>query len=185
MRVLAETSGKVLELEGVDVLDARSGAVSRLTVITSYSQCPNLHQVSFHLSCTETILVICFRSVIKRQKNCEDTQDKWCKEHLWFGFLKNAENFFGGENTRFVYHCIRLGILHFVHTQPLPRLRALVLFYRKRFLHQCWHRTRMLLISFICRGIFCIKEKNLPGSFIDPDFKINIIIFSSSYIKLS
>lgn len=141
--------------------------------------------MSFHLSCTETILVICFRSVIKRQKNCEDTQDKWCKEHLWFGFLKNAENFFGGENTRFVYHCIRLGILHFVHTQPLPRLRALVLFYRKRFLHQCWHRTRMLLISFICRGIFCIKEKNLPGSFIDPDFRINIIIFSSSYIKLS
>lgn len=141
--------------------------------------------MSFHLSCTETILVICFRSVIKRQKNCEDTQDKWCKEHLWFGFLKNAENFFGGENTRFVYHCIRLGILHYVHTQPLPRLRALVLFYRKRFLHQCWHRIRMLLISFICRGIFCIKEKNLPGSFIDPDFRINIIIFSSSYIKLS
>lgn len=28
----------------------------------------HLHQMSIHLSCTETILVICFRSVIKRQQ---------------------------------------------------------------------------------------------------------------------
>lgn len=68
MRVLAETPGKVLRHGGVDVLDARSGAVSRPTVITSYSYCSHLHQMSIHLSCTETILVICFRSVIKRQQ---------------------------------------------------------------------------------------------------------------------
>lgn len=68
VRVLAETPGKVLRQGGVDVLDARSGAVSRPTVITSYSYCSHLHQMSIHLSCTETIIVICFRSVNKRQQ---------------------------------------------------------------------------------------------------------------------
>lgn len=38
--------------------------------------------------------------------------------------FKKCREFFCGENTRFVYHWIRLGKLQYVHTQPLPRLRA-------------------------------------------------------------
>lgn len=123
MRVLAETPGKVLRHGGVDVLDARSGAVSRPTVITSYSYCSHLHQMSIHLSCTETIIVICFRSVNKRQQLWRHPRLMMQRTPAIRTFKKCRE-FFCGENTRFVYHWIRLGKLQYVHTQPLPRLRA-------------------------------------------------------------
>lgn len=113
----------MLRQGGVDVLDARSGAVSRPTVITSYSYCSHLHQMSIHLSCTETIIVICFRSVNKRQQLWRHPRLMMQRTPAIRTFKKCRE-FFCGENTRFVYHWIRLGKLQYVHTQPLPRLRA-------------------------------------------------------------
>lgn len=83
----------------------------------------HLHQMSIHLSCTETILVICFRSVFKRQQLWRHPRLMMQRTPAIRTFKKCRE-FFCGENTRFVYHWIRLGNLQYVHTQPLPRLRA-------------------------------------------------------------
>lgn len=160
-----------------------SGAVPRLTVITSYSSCPNLHQMSFHLSFVQKQTLWSVFVRLLRHNNREDTQDKCCKEHLLFGFLKNAKNFF------FAVKVLDLFIIGYVWE------------FCNMYTHNLCHYSglsHLVLSSKVLAPMLAQdqgandfvhlqrnslhRRKNSPDSFIDPDFSFtNTVIFSLSF----